>query len=128
MREILKRTRWIWAVVYAFLTGMSVGRREFIGVAMFALGGIALFWMTTRWMNQLRENTAKSAGSVGTVTVKFEADISQATAAIDALRDQALSAKSDIDAVFTHRRPPSSEQIDAIRANEGLGPLPKDAK
>jgi hypothetical protein len=88
MKETLRRTRWIWAVVYAFLTGMmSVGRHNATGVMLFAVGGTALFFLTTRWMDRMCQEAAEvGSHSAGTVTVKFEADTAQATAAIEALR------------------------------------------
>jgi hypothetical protein len=40
MKDILNRTRWIWAVTYAFLTGMAVGQRHWLGVVLLAGGGV----------------------------------------------------------------------------------------
>jgi uncharacterized membrane protein YhiD involved in acid resistance len=100
MKETLKRTRWIWALVYTFLTGMNVGLGHWTGMVMFALGGTILFWWTSHIMNPMCKTVATKATSAGTVTVKLEVDTAQATKAIEELRNRAMCAKRDIDVAF----------------------------
>lgn len=96
-KELLLRTRMIWAITYAFIAGLNAGRGSWAGLVMIVIGGGAVVWWTSTLMHRAEEQFKRANRSHVAIEIKVDSD--EAEQKLKQLRAEAEDLRSTLECV-----------------------------